>query len=152
MVSIHFIVMYISVCLYVFVFVCTDTKYQGEVDPQELLCRRFMSREPLSPSLLHAFFITCSFLNYLAFSLPSKLLCAACWHGISQPCTQSPLVLSVLELEHVRVCVPSCVCVPRARVCIHVCIHENIGHTFCSFTYPAAPSSHVTLYVIPQSP
>lgn len=91
------------------------------------------------------------FFILFSFSLPSKLPCGACWHGISQPSTQSPLVLSVLELERGRVRVPACV-----RLCVcHVLMHAYmwILGMLRSLIFPSYPFSHtdIKLLVIPQS-
>ena len=104
---------------------------------------------PLSPACI--FHHMLPFFTLFSFSLPSKLPCGACWHGISQPCTQSPLVLSVLELEHDCLCASVCVCV------FHVLMRAYmwISGMLCWLILPCLPPphtlAHITLYVIPQS-
>lgn len=102
---------------------------------------------PLSPPCIFHHTLPFFFILF-SFSLPSKLPCGTCWHGISQPCTQSPLVLSVLELEHV------CVCVYAMCLCTHTCETEDlVGDVVLTQSPPSFPFSHaqITLYVIPQS-
>lgn len=102
---------------------------------------------PLSPPCIFHHTLPFFFILF-SFSLPSKLPCGTCWHCISQPCTQSPLVLSVLELEHV------CVCVYAMCLCTHTCETEDlVGDVVLTQSPPSFPFSHaqITLYVIPQS-
>lgn len=87
---------------------------------EQSICRRFLvdncvrgATVPLSPPCI--FHHTLIFFRLFSFSLPSKLPCGACWNGISQPRTQSPLVLSVLKLERVRLCVCASVVCVRSR-------------------------------------
>ena len=112
---------------------------------EEMICRSSLAgycvqgaTVLLSPPCI--FHHALSFFTLFSFSLPTKLPCGACWHDIFQPCTQSPLVLRVLEFERGRVCLPACVlvCVP----CAHACIHVNIGDAMLAH-FPFS-NSHIT--------
>lgn len=74
-----------------------------------------------------------------SFFLPSKLLCSACWRGISQPCTQSPLVLCVLELKHVCVCAPVSVCLLRR---VPMCAYIRVSGTLFAHSLPRLHLRH----------
>lgn len=140
--------LYQSVRAFVCVCVCVVSQGRSQVSGRNQTEGRRLARAtvqgatvPLSPPCISHMLIYILF----SFPLPSKLPCGACWHGISLACTQSPLVLSVLELERVSVCVPARMC-----VCVLICAYMRmLGTHFCS---PTPPSSYtrVTVYEIPQ--
>lgn len=72
--------------------------------------------------------------------------CVLTWHFPASH--TNPLVLSVLEMDHLRVSVPACVhlCTCHVLMCAYMWI-------WGTFALPSYPSSHtrITLYVIPQS-
>lgn len=90
----------------------------------------------LSP---HVFFITSSFVLF-SFSLPSKLPCGACWHGVSHPWTQSP---SGPRCTRVGACL--CASVSLFASCAHVSIHVIIEDAVLTHSAPSSPFSHICI-------
>lgn len=106
---------------------------------QEVLSRQLCTGSHCPPLPSMHFSSHAHFFLLFSFSLPSKLPCGACWHGISQPRTQSPLVLSVLKVG-----ARPCLCVRQRFVCVRVpCVQTC--QCWGSFSPFSATRSHHTI-------